>query len=209
MFTMLLIMVGVFNLFYFVGQFGEIATAGYGTAVRIEQVLLLPVIGLNTAVLSIGAQNYGAKIYSRIKELYFKALLFGFSFMIGAGIFIYLTSDIIIAFFTNDAVVISYGSMYLKIAAIIGPIYPVFFITSALFQALKRPLYSLYMTILRLTLLPFLSLWFVINIKKGDYQDIFYTILVTNWGMGIIVLIFIVFFLKKIFKTKFKKLFVF
>jgi len=209
MFTMLLIMVGVFNLFYFVGQFGEIATAGYGTAVRIEQVLLLPVIGLNTAVLSIGAQNYGAKIYSRIKELYFKALLFGFSFMIGAGIFIYLTSDIIIAFFTNDAVVISYGSMYLKIAAIIGPIYPVFFITSALFQALKRPLYSLYMTILRLTLLPFLSLWFVINIKKGDYQDIFYTILVTNWGMGIIVLIFIVFFLKKIFKTKIKKLFVF
>ena len=65
------------------------------------------------------------------------------------------------------------------------------------------------MTILRLTLLPFLSLWFVINIKKGDYQDIFYTILVTNWGMGIIVLIFIVFFLKKIFKTEIKKLFVF
>ena len=31
MFTMLLIMVGVFNLFYFVGQFGEIATAGYGS----------------------------------------------------------------------------------------------------------------------------------------------------------------------------------
>ena len=209
MFTMLLIMVGVFNLFYFVGQFGEIATAGYGTAVRIEQVLLLPVIGLNTAVLSIGAQNYGAKIYSRIKELYFKALSFGFSFMILAGIFIYLTSDIIIAFFTNDPEVIRYGSMYLKIAAIIGPVYPVFFITSALFQALKRPLYSLYMTILRLTLLPFLSLWYVINIKNGDYQDIFHTILVTNWGMGIIVLIFITFFLKRVFKTKIKDLFVF
>tara|TARA_Y100000590_G_C15477246_1_gene922566 strand:- start:365 stop:973 length:609 start_codon:yes stop_codon:yes gene_type:complete len=202
-------MVGVFNLFYFVGQFGEIATAGYGTAVRIEQVLLLPVIGLNTAVLSIGAQNYGAKIYSRIRELYFKALSFGFSFMILAGIFIYLTSDIIIAFFTNDPEVIRYGSMYLKIAAIIGPVYPVFFITSALFQALKRPLYSLYMTILRLTLLPFLSLWYVINIKNGDYQDIFHTILVTNWGMGIIVLIFITFFLKRVFKTKIKDLFVF
>ena len=99
--------------------------------------------------------------------------------------------------------------MYLKIAAIIGPVYPVFFITSALFQALKRPLYSLYMTILRLTLLPFLSLWYVINIKNGDYQDIFHTILVTNWGMGIIVLIFITFFLKRVFKTKIKDLFVF
>ncbi len=209
MFTMLLIMVGVFNLFYFVGQFGEIATAGYGTAVRIEQVLLLPVIGLNTAVLSIGAQNYGAKIYNRVRELYLKALLFGFSFMILAGIFIYLTSSIIISFFTNDIEVINYGSLYLKVAAVIGPIYPVFFITSALFQALKRPIYSLYMTILRLTLLPFLSLWYVINIKKGDYQDIFYTILVTNWGMGILVLIFITFFLKRVFKTKIKDLFVF
>ena len=209
MFTMLLIMVGVFNLFYFVGQFGINATAGYGAAVRIEQVLLLPVIGLNTAVLSIGAQNYGAKIYDRIRELYFKALSFGFSFMVMAGTFIYLTSDIIIAFFTNDIEVINYGSMYLKVAAIIGPIYPVFFITSALFQALKRPLYSLYMTVLRLTLLPFLSLWYVINIKNGEYQDIFYTILVTNWGMGIGVLIFIIFFLKKIFKTEIRKLFVF
>ena len=205
MFTMLLIMLGIFNLFYFVGQFGEIAVAGYGTAVRIEQVLLLPVIGLNTAVLSIGAQNYGAKIYSRIKELYLKALLFGFLFMILAGIFIYLTSSVIISFFTNDINVINYGSLYLKVAAVIGPIYPVFFITSALFQALKRPIYTLYMTILRLTLIPFLSLWYVVNIRNGDYQDIFYTILVTNWTMGIGVLIFIIFFLKTVFKTEIKK----
>ena len=78
MFTMLMIMFGIFNIFYFVGQFGELATAGYGTAVRIEQVLLLPVIGLNTAVLSIAGQNFGAKSYIRIKEVYVKALMFGF-----------------------------------------------------------------------------------------------------------------------------------
>ena len=209
MFTMLMIMFGIFNIFYFVGQFGEIATAGYGTAVRIEQVLLLPVIGLNTAVLSIAGQNYGAKFYNRVKEVYAKALMFGFLFMSLAGVFVYLTSSIIISFFTNDPEVIRHGALYLKVAAFIGPIYPVFFITSALFQALKRPIFSLYMTIIRLTLLPFLSLWYIINIKNGDYQDIFYTILVTNWGMGILVLIFILFFLRKTFKTTIKKLFVF
>ena len=208
MFTMLMIMFGIFNIFYFVGQFGEIATAGYGTAVRIEQVLLLPVIGLNTAVLSIAGQNYGAKFYNRVKEVYAKALMFGFLFMSLAGVFVYLTSSIIISFFTNDPEVIRNGALYLKVAAFIGPIYPVFFITSALFQALKRPIFSLYMTIIRLTLLPFLSLWYIINIKNGDYQDIFYTILVTNWGMGILVLIFILFFLRKTFKMTIKKLFV-
>ena len=61
-----MIMFGVFNIFYFVGQFGELATAGYGTAVRIEQVLLLPVIGLNTAVLSIAGQKNKTKMLRRI-----------------------------------------------------------------------------------------------------------------------------------------------
>mgnify|MGYP007000465690 len=73
-----------------------------------------------------------------------------------------------------------------------------------LFQALKRPIYSLYMTILRLTLIPFMSLWYVINIRNGEYQDIFYTIMATNWCMGIVVLAFVPFFLKKFFKVSFK-----
>jgi putative MATE family efflux protein len=209
MFTMLMIMFGIFNIFYFVGQFGELATAGYGTAVRIEQVLLLPVIGLNTAVLSIAGQNFGAKFFNRIKEVYGKALMFGSGFMVIAGIIIYLSSSLVISLFTNDQEVINSGALYLKVAALIGPIYPVFFITSALFQALKKPILSLYMTIIRLTLIPFISLWYVINIRGGEYQDIFYTIMTTNWLMGIAVLIFVPFFLKKKLRMSFKKLFVF
>ena len=207
MFTMLMIMFGVFNIFYFVGQFGELSTAGYGTAVRIEQVLLLPVIGLNTAVLTIAGQNYGAKFFNRIKEVYGKALFFGSGFMIIAGVIIYLSSSLVISFFTTDQEVIRSGALYLKVAALIGPIYPVFFITSALFQALKLAIYSLYMTIIRLTLIPFLSLWYVINIRGGEYQDIFYTIMVTNWLMGIAVLSFIPFLLRKKLRMSFKKVF--
>ena len=209
MFTMLMIMFGVFNIFYFVGQFGELASAGYGTAVRIEQVLLLPVIGLNTAVLSIAGQNYGAKNFDRIKEVYLKALFFGSAFMVVAGLIIFFTSTYVISLFTDDVEVINSGALYLKVAALIGPIYPVFFITSALFQALKKAIYSLYMTILRLTLFPFMSLWYVINIKGGDYQDIFYTIMKTNWIMGLVVLLFIPFFLKKHLRMNIKRLFVF
>ena len=209
MFTMLMIMFGIFNIFYFVGQFGDLATAGYGTAVRIEQVLLLPVIGLNTAVLSIAGQNYGARNYDRIKEVYGKALMFGFGFMVIAGVVIYYSSSLVISLFTTDSEVINSGVLYLKVAALIGPIYPVFFITSALFQAVKLAIYSLYMTIMRLTLMPFLSLWSVINIRGGEYQDIFYTIMATNWFMGIAVLCFIPFFLRKKLKMSFKKLFVF
>jgi len=209
MFSMLFIGVGIFNILYFIGQFGELATAGYGAALRVEQVFLLPVIGLNTAVLSIGGQNFGAKEYYRIKELYSKALLFGSSFMAVAGVILFFGAEFFVSQFTNNAEAIYHGAIYLKIAALIGPVYPVFFITTAVFQALKKPIYSLYLSILRLTALPFLSLWYVINIRAGDYSDIFYTIMGTNWLMGIAVLSFIPFFLRKKLKISFKKLFVF
>ena len=200
MFSMLFIGVGIFNILYFIGKFGDLATAGYGAALRIEQVFLLPVIGLNTAVLSIGGQNFGAKAYDRIRELYTKALFFGVSFMIMAGVIIFFGAEFFVSLFTDNQEAIKYGAIYLKVAALIGPIYPTFFITTAVFQAVKKPLYSLYMSILRLTAFPFLSLWYVINIRGGDYEDIFYTILVTNWIMGIAVLIFIGYFLNNVFK---------
>ena len=200
MFSMLFIGIGIFNILYFIGKFGDLATAGYGAALRIEQVFLLPVIGLNTAVLSIGGQNFGAKKIDRIKELYSKALLFGSTFMSVAGVTIYTNSIFLVSLFTDDPVAIKHGSIYLQIAALIGPVYPVFFISSAIFQAIKKPIYSLYMSILRLTAIPFLALWYVINIKGGEYADIFYTILITNWVMGILVVLFIA----KLFKTNFR-----
>ena len=200
MFSMLFIGVGIFNILYFIGKFGELATAGYGAALRVEQVFLLPVIGLNTAVLSIGGQNFGAKAYNRIRELYTKALFFGISFMTVAGVIIFFGAEFFVSLFTDNQEAVMSGAIYLKVAALIGPIYPVFFITTAVFQAVKKPLYSLYLSILRLTAFPFLSLWYVINIRGGDYQDIFYTIMVTNWAMGIAVLIFIGYFLNNVFR---------
>ena len=202
MFSMLFIGVGIFNILYFIGKFGDLATAGYGAALRVEQVFLLPVIGLNTAVLSIGGQNFGAKAYNRIRELYTKALFFGISFMTVAGVIIFFGAEFFVSLFTDNQEAVMSGAIYLKVAALIGPIYPVFFITTAVFQAVKKPLYSLYLSILRLTAFPFLSLWYVINIRGGDYEDIFYTIMATNWLMGVAVLIFIGYFLNNVFKQK-------
>ena len=202
MFSMLFIGVGIFNILYFIGQFGDLATAGYGAALRVEQVFLLPVIGLNTAVLSIGGQNFGAKNYNRIRELYTKALFFGSSFMAAAGVILFFGAEFFVSQFTDNQEAIFHGAIYLKVAALIAPIYPVFFITTAVFQALKKPIYSLYLSILRLTAFPFLSLWYVINIRGGDYADIFYTIMATNWFMGIALIIFIGYFLNNVFKQK-------
>ena len=128
--------------------------------------------------------------------------------MIMAGFILYFGAENLLGLITDDPETIKFGSLYLKIAALIGPIYPTFFITTAVFQALKRPIFSLYLSILRLTAIPFLCLWYVINIKGGGYSDIFYTILVTNWLMGLVVLFFIGTFFNYMFKDNKKYFFI-
>ena len=135
-FALFLVAIGSYILLFFISNFGDTAIAGYGAAVRFEHLFSLPVIGLNTAVISIAGQNFGARRYERVKEVYFKAIIAGILIMCLAGIIIFLLSEPIMRLFTDDLDVIKFGSSYLKIAAFIGPIYPVFFISHALFTCL-------------------------------------------------------------------------
>ena len=95
-------------IFTYVGMSGEAAAAGYGAATRIEQVVLLPVLGINTAIISIIAQNYGAGNYARIKESYYTAIKYALFIMILSGILIFITSGIIPTFFSDNLEAVSY-----------------------------------------------------------------------------------------------------
>ena len=199
MMSMFMIGLGIYNILFFVSKFGYLAAAGYGSALRIEQILLLPVIGLNTAVLTIAGQNFGAKLFPRVDEVYTKAIIIGSSFMILAGVVIFLLADNIVSIFTDNQDAINYGADYLKIAAFIGPVYPVFFITNALFQAIKKPIYTVLMTFLRLVLLPFATMWTVVFLFEGNFKDLFLGLFFINWTFGILVFLFAKYYTKKLF----------
>jgi len=197
--SLMLIGLGIYNILFFVSKFGDIAAAGYGVALRIEQLLLLPTIGLNTAVLSITGQNFGAKKYGRIGEVYFKAIFYGVFTMLVAGLFIFFSGNFLIQLFTNDPEVIYFGVQYLKIAALIGPVYPIFFITNAFFQGIKRPIYSTYINLFRIVILPFATMWLILNYFNGGFVDLFLGLLVINWIFGIFVIIIVKYiFLRKL-----------
>ena len=184
--ALFLVAAGSYILLSFLSIFGDRAIAGYGAAVRFEHLFSLPVIGLNTAVISIAGQNFGAKRFDRIKEVYFKAVFIGMIIMCLAGIIIYLLSESIISIFSNDFEVIKFGSTYLKIAAFIGPIYPVFFISHALFTALKKTFLIFYSNLFRMIIFPITIVWFILNIMDGYFNDIFYGLLLMNWTFGFI-----------------------
>ncbi len=66
--NMMTVALGIFVISWFVKHFGKEAIAASGIATRIEQVVLMPAIGLNTAVLSIVGQNHGAGLPERVRE---------------------------------------------------------------------------------------------------------------------------------------------
>ncbi len=186
--ALFLVATGSYILLSFINIFGELAVAGYGAAIRFEHLFSLPVIGLNTAVISIAGQNYGARRYERIKEVYSKSIIIGVIFMCVSGLIIFIFSESIISIFSNDLEVIKFGSSYLKIAAFIGPIYPVFFISHALFTALKKTFLIFYSNLFRMVLFPLIITWLIIKVLGGYYNDIFYGLLIMNWIFGFIML---------------------
>ena len=207
--ALFLVATGSYILLSFINIFGDQAVAGYGAAVRFEHLFSLPVIGLNTAVISIAGQNFGARRYNRVKEVYFKSVLVGIVLMCVAGVIIYVLSEPIIRIFSSDLEVIKYGSTYLKIAAFIGPIYPVFFISHALFTALKKTYLIFYSNLFRMVILPFSIVWVIFNVMGGYFNDIFYGLLIMNWILGFIMLLIARALMIKTFKEEKKVFFIF
>jgi len=178
--ALLLISVGNFIILAYIGVFGEYATAGYGSAARFEQILLLPVLGLNTAIISIIGQNFGAKNFLRVKESYFKAVMYGFTLMVISGLIIFLSADKIVSIFSDNPNVISFGTTYLKISALIFPAYPVFFISNGFFMAIKKSNYSMYLNIIRNVIL-FIPTIIITKMLDESFQTFFWSYCFFNW----------------------------
>ena len=97
----------------------------------------------------------------------------------------------------------------MKIAAFIGPIYPVFFISHALFTALKKTFLIFYSNLFRMLILPFTIVWVIVSVMNGYFQDIFYGLLIMNWILGFIMLLVARGLMIKTFKEEKKVFFIF
>ena len=188
--------VGNTIILVYVGIFGEYATAGYGSATRFEQVLLLPVLGLNTAIISIIAQNYGAKNFLRVRESYFKAIIYGFVIMIFSGLIVFLSADKIVSIFSDNLNVIEFGAKYLKISAFIFPAYPIFFISNGFFMSLKKSENAMISNMIRNILLPIFA-FYLVKSMNGGFNTFFWTYCFFNWFYVSSLFIFVIFYIRK------------
>ena len=100
--NMLTMAIGSLILTYFVSHYGMYAVAGYGIGYRVEQLMLLPALGLSTAVLTLVSNNYGAKKYDRVIETLKVSIKYGFIISTFGIIFLTLLGRIIISLFDSN-----------------------------------------------------------------------------------------------------------
>jgi len=189
--SLMTISVGAFIITYFVSAFGESVVAGYGVGLRIEQIVLIPGIGINIAVLTLIGQNNGAKKYDRVREIIRVAIRYSLYISTFAAVFIFICSGYVMGFFTDDQAVIDSGVGYLSVAALITWAYGILFVTDSVFRGLKRPLFPLLMGVLRQIVLPFPIIWFVTTVVATDVTGVWWSIFVIVWIAAIIAMIYV------------------
>ena len=195
--NMMTIAVGVFIITFFISQFGKESVAAYGIATRIEQIALLPMIGMNIAVLSIIAQNKGAKKYDRIRETLKLAIKYSSIIMIFALVILFVSASWIMKFFTNDVAVIGFGVPYLRLASFMLFGYVLLFLADAVYRAYKKPMVPLVFSLFRQIVLPVGLFYLMIYIFNTNIFGIWWSLFGIVWISAIIYTVMVLRLVKK------------
>ncbi len=141
--------IGFLIITKFVSDFGEKAIATFGIGTRIDALIVLPAIGIAMAVVPMVGQNFGARKFDRIVEIYNFALKYALMpLLAGIGI-IFIFAENLAAIFTTDTEVISMTSYYLRIAAWAYLSTAIGIISASVLQGILKSHLSLVYTLLR------------------------------------------------------------
>jgi len=194
---------GFFVITFFVSFFptpetSDVSIAAYGIAVRIEQIILLPAIGLNFACLALTGQNYGALSIDRIREGYLTCLKYGLILLFFGGVILYFEASFFMNLFTNDDQVIRIGKEYIQIAAFFTPVIAVLNISIALMQGLKKPGYTVFISIFKEVIASIIILYLLGFYFNFQLKGIWFSILIVNYLSVIVFLIILNYRIKSI-----------
>ena len=128
---------------------GDYAVSAMTIVQGINMFFIMPIFGINQALLPLAGYNYGAKLYDRVKGLLKRAILgaviIGFiaflSIQFGSKYFIYL--------FTYNQEVVSIAAKGLKLCTLVFPLAGFQIVSSIYFQAIGKPKVTMFLTLSR------------------------------------------------------------
>jgi MATE family, multidrug efflux pump len=189
--NMLTVALGIFVITWFISRFGKDAVAAYGIATRIEQIALLPVMGMNIATLALVAQNSGARQFDRVKETIATVLKAGVVLMSIGTLTVFLSAAPLMRLFTREPAVVGIGVSYLRIESFVLAAYVILYASVASLQGLKRPMFALWLGLYRQIIAPAAVFFLLTEWLRWGLTGIWWGIFLVTWSAAGIALLFI------------------
>ncbi|OUR70120.1 MATE family efflux transporter [Arcobacter sp. 31_11_sub10_T18] len=183
--NMLTMSIGSLILMYYVSTYGYEAVAGYGIGFRVEQIMLLPALGISTAALSIISNNFGAKKYDRVYLTMTTALKYGFMISLVGVIVLYIFGEFLVAQFDPNPEVIRYGVEYLLVEVWLFFAFVTLFVCVSTLQGIKQPKMIFYVGLYRQIVAKLLVAYIIVTYLQLDYIYLWMGVLVMIYSAAI------------------------
>ena len=113
---------------FLINRYGTDISAGNGVAIKIKDLCQLLISAMSTGAVSVIAQNLGAGLYDRAKEVMYTAMKMAFAISLATILLVQLTGPWLAAIFTDDQTVIAGAVLNMRIEIFGQIFYAIFMI---------------------------------------------------------------------------------
>jgi putative MATE family efflux protein len=148
-----LVSIGMVLVTGIVNGFGEISTAAFGAASRIDQIAFMPAMTFGMAISTLTAQNLGAGHHHRVREVFFWGCLFSGGITLIISALAVAFPEALLRIFVSDPAVIAPGVSYLHIVGSTYVLFALIFVSNGIINGAGHTLTT--------TVFTLVSLWVV------------------------------------------------
>ena len=173
---------------------GDLALGAYGIVNRLSFLFIMIVMGFNQGMQPIAGYNYGARQYSRVKEVFLKTAAWATVVCTVGFIISVFLSRPAVSIFTNDPELENIAARGLRIMNIVFPIVGFQMVTTNLFQCLGMVQKSIFLSLSRQLLFLVPCVYILPNLLQSEIgvwysfpiSDVIASILTAILGLGLI-----------------------
>lgn len=137
----------IYNVY--LAQYGDVAVAAMGITSKCSMLIFMAILGLTLGIQPLIGYSYGAKNYTRLKEIIYYALKIATIFGIITTIVFLIAGEYIVAGFIDSTDIVDIGTTMLRIQILTGPLFGLIFIPMSFLQSIGKPKVALLLSACR------------------------------------------------------------
>lgn len=177
---------GFMFLNMFIIDYGNETIAAFGIGNRISSFVLMPAMGIGTALATIVGQNLGADKILRARSAIKRSAFLSTVIMGGAGLMFYQFIPNLTGFFTEDITVFNQTVDYLQLIILTLPLMGFFQVFIGTYQGSGHTIYSMIMMVGRLWALRIPLILFFKEFTSFGPTGVWYSMILSNFIISLV-----------------------